>query len=91
MIHNTSAGDQVDAIIPWSTLAWTQVHHGQLPLWDPYAALGLPLAFNWQTAAFSVPTLIGYLFPLHLAVTVQVFLTLVIAGTGCTSSAVCFG
>jgi hypothetical protein len=53
-----------------------------LPLWNPYEALGMPLAFNWQTAAFSVPSLIGYLFPLHLAFTVQVILTLIIAGTG---------
>ena len=82
IIHNLQAGDQIDAIIPWSSLAWTQVHHGQLPLWDPYTALGLPLAFNWQTAAFSVPTLIGYLFPINLAYSVQVVTTLVIAGTG---------
>jgi hypothetical protein len=82
VIHNLQAGDQSDQIIPWSTLAWTQVHHGQLPLWNPYEALGMPLAFNWQTAAFSVPTLIGYLFPLHLAFTVQVVLTLIIAGSG---------
>jgi hypothetical protein len=82
VIHNLQAGDQSDQIIPWSMLAWTQVHHGQLPLWNPYEALGMPLAFNWQTAAFSVPTLIGYLFPLRLAFTVQVVLTLVIAGTG---------
>ena len=82
VVHNLQAGDQSDQIIPWATLAWTQVHHGQLPLWNPYEALGMPLAFNWQTAAFSVPTLIGYLFPLHLAFTVQVVVTLVIAGTG---------
>ena len=63
-------------------MAWTQVHHGQLPLWNPYEALGMPLAFNWQTAAFSVPALVGYLFPLRLAFTVEVMLTLVIAGTG---------
>jgi len=80
--HNIQAGDQIDAIIPWSTLAWTQVHHGQLPLWNPYTALGLPLAFNWQTAAFSVPALIGYLFPVNLAFSVQVVLTLIVAGTG---------
>jgi hypothetical protein len=80
--HNLQAGDQSNQIIPWATLAWTQVHHGQLPLWNPYEALGMPLAFNWQTAALSVPSLIGYLFPLHLAFTVQVILTLVIAGTG---------
>ena len=82
VVHNLQAGDQSDQIIPWATLAWTQVHHGQLPLWNPYEALGMPLAFNWQTAAFSVPSLIGYLFPLHLAFTVQVIVTLVIAGTG---------
>jgi hypothetical protein len=82
VVHNLQAGDQSDQIIPWATLAWTQVHHGQLPLWNPYEALGMPLAFNWQTAAFSVPSLIGYLFPLRLAFTVQVVVTLVIGGTG---------
>ncbi len=82
VIHNLQAGDQADQIIPWTTLAWTQVHHGQLPLWNPYEALGMPLAFNWQTAAFSVPSLIGYLMPLRLAYTAQVIITLVIAGTG---------
>jgi hypothetical protein len=82
VVHNLQAGDQSDQIIPWATLAWTQVHHGQLPLWNPYEGLGMPLAFNWQTAAFSVPSLIGYAFPLHLAFTVQVIVTLVIAGTG---------
>ena len=82
VVHNLQAGDQSDQIIPWATLAWTQVHHGQLPLWNPYEGLGMPLAFNWQTAAFSVPSLIGYLFPLHLAFTVQVVVTLTVAGTG---------
>jgi len=82
LVHNYQAGDQVDAAIPWSTLAWTQIHHGHLPLWDPYAALGLPLALNWQSAAFGLPALVSYLFPLNLAFTVQVCLTLVIAGTG---------
>ncbi len=82
VVHNLQAGDQSDQIIPWTTLAWTQVHHGHLPLWNPYEGLGMPLAFNWQTVAFSVPALVSYLFPLHLAYTVQVVLTLVIAGTG---------
>ena len=80
--HNFQAGDQADSTIPWVTLAWTQVHHGHLPLWNPYAALGVPLTFNWQAASFSLPTLIGYVFPEHLDSTVQVFLTLIIAGTG---------
>ena len=37
---------------------------------------------HWQSATFSVPSLIGYLFPLRLAYTVGVMVTLVIAGTG---------
>ena len=76
------AFDQVSEIIPWTNLAWTQVHHGQLPLWNPYSGLGMPLAFNWQSAAFGVPTLLGYLVPVRLAYTVQVLVTLVIAGSG---------
>ncbi|MGH9080777.1 MAG: hypothetical protein ACRDYE_12025, partial [Acidimicrobiales bacterium] len=48
VVHNSVNTDQIDAIIPWSSLVWTQVHHGHLPLWNPYNGLGLPLAFNWQ-------------------------------------------
>jgi hypothetical protein len=69
-------------MIPWTSVAWTQVHHGFVPLWNPYNGLGLPLAFNWQSAVFSVPSLAGYLVPLRYAYTVGVIVTLVIAGTG---------
>jgi uncharacterized membrane protein len=74
--------DVVKQMIPWTNTAWTQVHSGSLPLWNPYDGLGLPLAFNWQSATFSVPSLVGYLFPLRDAFTVGVVVTLVIAGTG---------
>ncbi|HUI05157.1 MAG TPA: hypothetical protein VLZ77_16580, partial [Acidimicrobiales bacterium] len=80
--HNVQATDQIAEIIPWSSLAWTQVHHGHLPLWDPYNALGMPLAFNWQSGVFGLPGLVSYLAPLHLAYTVQVLVTLALAGTG---------
>jgi hypothetical protein len=82
VVHNVQGGDQADQIIPWSRLAWTQVHQGHLPLWNPYEGLGMPLAFGWQAAAASVPSLVGYLFPLNLSITVQVVVTLVVAGTG---------
>ena len=82
VVHNKVLTDQIDEMIPWASLAWTQVHHGHLPLWNPYSALGMPLAFNWQSATFSVPALIGYVFPLRLVFTVQVIVTLLIAGTG---------
>ena len=58
------------------------MHHGHLPLWNPSSGLGLPLAFNWQSSVFSVPALVGYLFPVRLAYTVAMVLTLVVAGTG---------
>ena len=58
-VQNSSTGDQIAEMIPWSTLAWMQVHAGHLPLWDPFSGLGLPLAFNWQSAAFSLPSVIG--------------------------------
>ncbi len=80
--NNNELLDQIQAFIPWTSLAWQQVHHGHLPLWNPYSGLGMPLAFNWQSATFSVPALIGYVVPLRLAYTVQVIVTLVIAGTG---------
>lgn len=82
LVHNATSSDQIQQFIPWTSLAWTQVHHGQLPLWNPYSLLGMPLAFNWQSSVFSIPSLIGYLFPLNLAYTASVVLRLVIAGAG---------
>ena len=49
-VHNPQTADLITEMIPWTSLAWTQVHHGHLPLWNPYSALGMPLAFNWQSA-----------------------------------------
>ncbi len=82
IVRNTYPGDQIGEMIPWSNLAWVQVHAGHLPLWNPFSGLGLPLAFNWQSAVFSLPTVVGYLFPLHLSYTVQVLVTLIVGGTG---------
>jgi hypothetical protein len=82
IVHDPGNGDQIDSMIPWSALAWTQVHHGQLPLWNPYNGLGLPLAFNWQSAPFALPALISYLAPLQYAYDVGIFVTLIVAGTG---------
>ena len=82
MPQNDWGGDLIDAIIPWQTLAWQQVHHGHLPLWNPYSGLGMPLAFNWQSGAFSLPVGLGYLAPVRLAYTVSTVVTLVVAGTG---------
>ena len=82
VVRGFFASDQITQMIPWTGLAWTQVHHGHLPLWNPYSALGMPLAFNWQSAPFSLPALVGYLMPLRLAYTAQVVTTLIVAGSG---------
>ena len=81
-VHDFFASDQITQMIPWTNLAWTQVHHGQLPLWNPYNLLGTPLAFNWQSGAFSLPAGVGYLLPLRYNYTAQVFITIIVAGTG---------
>jgi hypothetical protein len=81
-IHNAVSSDQIQQMLPWSTLTWNAVHHGQLPLWNRYSALGMPLAFNWQSAPFSATTAIGYLVPLRFAYTVAVIARLLVAGTG---------
>ncbi len=43
---------------------------------------GTPLAFNWQSAPFSLPALIGYAVPLRYAFTVGVVVNIVVAGSG---------
>ncbi|MGD0381481.1 MAG: YfhO family protein [Acidimicrobiales bacterium] len=82
VVHDRQTFDQIAEFIPWTKLAWTQVHHGHLPLWNPSSVLGMPLAFTWQAGTFSIPVVLGYLFPVSLSYTVQVVATLVIAGTG---------
>ena len=63
----TSFGDRTFGAIPWTTLSWRIVHAGHLPLWNPYDALGMPFAFDFQSAAFSLPNIVSYLVPVHLA------------------------
>ncbi|HVA03637.1 MAG TPA: YfhO family protein [Acidimicrobiales bacterium] len=81
-VHSTFPADQILYFVPLTNLAWHQVHSGQLPLWNPYNVLGMPLAFSWQSGVFSVPVLLSYLAPLHLAYTVIVLSKFVIAGAG---------
>ena len=80
--YNLQRGDLIAEMIPWASQAWHQVHHGQLPLWSQMNGLGLPLAFNWQSAVASLPSLLGYLAPVRLAFTIQVVAITMIAGTG---------
>jgi hypothetical protein len=80
--HGVFPSDQILQFAPWTDLAWTQVHQGHLPLWNPYNVLGVPLAFNWQSGVFSLPALVGYILPVRYAYTALVLVKLVVAGTG---------
>jgi len=82
VIHNAAVADQSDEVIPWITLAWTQVHHGHLPLWNGYEALGMPLAFNFGSGVFSLPALVSYLAPVRDVYLVQIIVSFVVGGTG---------
>ena len=54
-VHSLFPADQILYFVPLTNLAWHQVHSGQLPLWNPYNVLGVPLAFDWQSGVFSLP------------------------------------
>lgn len=81
-VHNLVNSDEIEEFIPWQALAWLQVHAGHLPLWNPHSMLGLPLAFNLQSAPFGPTVAIGYLFPLSLAHSATVVVRLIVAGSG---------
>jgi hypothetical protein len=82
-ISKSGNQDLITQMIPWTRLSWDQVHNLHLPLWNPYNGFGgMPLAFDWQSATFALPTLVGYLFPVSLAFTVGMVTTLMVAGTG---------
>ncbi len=82
MPHILLSTDPVTEVTPWITLAWTQVHQGHLPLWTRYEAIGMPLAFNFGSGVFSLPALVSYLAPLRAVYWVQIFVSLVVGGTG---------
>jgi hypothetical protein len=81
-LHIYQNPDLVDSLIPWTDTVWQQVHSGHLPLWNPYGGLGMPLAFNWQSAPFGLSALVGYLAPMRYAFTVGVVVTIIVAGSG---------
>ncbi len=74
--------DQITQSIPWTWLSWQAVHHGQLPLWNPFNALGTPLAFNFQSAPFSLSSLVAYVGPLKQAYLVETIMKSLTAGLG---------
>jgi hypothetical protein len=81
-VHNPVASDQIQQFIPWQVLSWRLVHAGIVPLWQPANLLGMPLAWNFQSAPFGLANAVGYAFPLALAHTATIATELVVAGVG---------
>jgi hypothetical protein len=82
VFHNHLNGDVITQSVAWYRLDWLAVHHGQWPLWDNFSGDGMPLMLNFESAPFSLPALVGYLFPLSASYLVVVAVKLLIAGTG---------
>jgi len=82
IIHNNVDSDLIQQDIPWLKLDWIQVHHGQLPLWNPYSGEGMPLGLDFSSASFSLPTIVTFLFPVQDGLLISVLVKLFIAGTG---------
>lgn len=81
-LHNGINGDIITQGVPWNTLDWRLVHHGELPLWNSLSGTGLPQMFNFESAPLSLATIVGYLAPLSASFLVTVAAKLFIAGTG---------
>ena len=86
-VHNGLNGDIITQYVPWNTLDWTAVHHGQLPLWNNYAGDGMPLLLNFESARWPCPALVGYSSRWPASFLVGIAASLLVAGTGTYAAA----
>ena len=82
-VHNIVAGDQARQDGVWAALNYMAIHSGHLPLWNPYSDLGLPELANFQSAPFSLPSLISYMFPVNICYSVIVISKIILTAMGC--------
>ncbi|MCK4452246.1 MAG: hypothetical protein KAX26_16870, partial [Anaerolineae bacterium] len=68
--------------VPWQRMAAEMWRVGHLPLWNPLAGCGAPLAANYQTAAFYPLNVLYLLLPAEVALSWTTALHLVLAGWG---------
>lgn len=72
--------DTVIQMQPWLLFNRESLLRGQIPLWNPYNANGVPHLANYQSSVFSIYSLPFYIFPVKLALLLVPFLKL--AGIG---------
>ena len=68
--------------VPWQRMAATMWRAGYVPLWNPLAGCGAPLAANYQVAAFYPLNLLYLLLPAEVALSWTTALHLALAGWG---------
>jgi len=68
--------------VPWQRMAAEMWRAGSLPLWNPLAGCGTPLAANYQTAAFYPLNALYLLMPAETALSWTSALHLALAGWG---------
>ncbi len=66
--------------VPWLQQAGTMMLGGSVPLWNPLAGCGAPLAANYQTGAFYPPNVLHLLLPADLALTWVTAFHIILAG-----------
>ncbi|MEK7214660.1 MAG: YfhO family protein, partial [Chloroflexota bacterium] len=65
---------------PWRDLAVAEYLAGRLPLWNPYAGMGAPLAANIQSGVFYPLNAIYLFLPIERAMTATVIVHVFLAG-----------
>ena len=77
---NNAASPFVDRYYPWYAFMNQAGMNHEIPLWDPYESFGAPFLALWRTRTMSPFSLPVYVFPLHTALGISVFLKLLLAG-----------
>lgn len=81
-IQNVLVGDPILQNLAWLEAVGRAFHHGQLPLWDPYALSGSPLLANDQSAPFSPFTILALLFPAVHGISIAELAKMCVGGVG---------
>ena len=68
--------------VPWQRMSAALWRAGHLPLWNPLAGCGAPLAANYQSAAFYPLNVLYLLLPAEVALSWTTALHLALAGWG---------
>lgn len=79
---NPALSDVPTQFYPWLVYARDSLHHGVLPLWNPYVGGGTPFFANAQVALFSPFNLPVWLLPMTLGLAVSAAARLWVAGFG---------